>query len=521
MYIDYSAWEEYDYKITSLQLDASNPRIRYKGDNLNQSQIIKILLDEEKIYELAKKISEEGYFVGEEPIVCIENNKKIVLEGNRRVAALKLLLNPKKYLSRIRADILSKNILKNNIKIEDRKIRCYIAPNRLLANPIIYERHKGEAVKKWKTGNQYSFVSEMYQTDGLSIEDICEVLNEKRGNIVKLLKVCNLFFEGQEILEKEEGISIDIASFDLTNLERFYLFEDARKFLGIDFDNNNGDLIIKLPREEFTKRVIIVFKILIDSERFSREFNNDEDKKIFIGKLNKNPNVDLSVKQNEEGDIKSRASEKRADLDAEKNKSTRRRKPSKNKFYKNYIIPRDIDIFFNHEKLDSLFSELKSLPVDKKYSFAMILRSYLEQALEFYLKEKNLFEEVSAKAKETIEANNNKKIETLSKYLRSKHKVEEELDETDIKRILKLELPKDFSTSSLKTMLDYIVKYKIQTYLDSEKYKSVKDYAERIKMGLDLTVHNINTVVDVDYNRRAWNHLEPILNYLNETLNDD
>ena len=30
----------------------------------------------EKVYELAKKISEEGFYVGEEPIICIENNKK-------------------------------------------------------------------------------------------------------------------------------------------------------------------------------------------------------------------------------------------------------------------------------------------------------------------------------------------------------------------------------------------------------------------------------------------------------------
>jgi len=100
MYIDYSSWESFEYKVSTLQLDVNNPRIRYSNANLNQTQIMKLLIENEKIYELAKKISEEGYFVGEEPIICIENDKKVVLEGNRRVASLKLLQNPKKFFLR-------------------------------------------------------------------------------------------------------------------------------------------------------------------------------------------------------------------------------------------------------------------------------------------------------------------------------------------------------------------------------------------------------------------------------------
>jgi len=36
---------------------------------------LKFLIENEKVCKLAKK-NEEGYFVGEEPIICIENNKK-------------------------------------------------------------------------------------------------------------------------------------------------------------------------------------------------------------------------------------------------------------------------------------------------------------------------------------------------------------------------------------------------------------------------------------------------------------
>lgn len=517
MYIDYSTWETFEYKVSSLHLDLNNPRIRYRGTTLNQTQILKFLIEKEKVYELAKKISEEGYFVGEEPIICIENNKKIVLEGNRRTAALKLLHEPKKYLSNAKANILLQNILKNNFPV-DKKIRCYIAPNRLLANPIIYERHNGLTLQKWKTGNQYAFVAEMYYEDGLSIEDICDVLNENRANILKPLKAYNLFFEGKEVLEKEEGTEIDISEFDITNLERFYSFEDARKLIGIEFNNENGELIIKLPREEFEKRLLTIFKILIDAERFSRDFNNEEDKKRFVQNLKNNSDFDFNIPE-DETTIKSRTSDKKTDLeDEKKNVTTRKRKKSKNKFYQNTIIPRDKEIIFDHEKLDELFSELKNLPVDKKYSFSVLLRTYLEQSLYFYLSENDLFDLVGEKANEENLKNGQKKVDTLIKHIKGKYSVSEDVDSEQIMNILKFNGTKEFSGTSLKTMLDYVISNGLVNYLDTNKYKNLKDYIERIKMGLDLAIHNIETIIDFEHNKRAWQHLEPLFNYLSENI---
>ena len=60
MYIDYSIWETYEYKVNTLQLDLNNPRIRYMGDSLNQTQVLKVLLEKEKVYELAKKYQEKA-----------------------------------------------------------------------------------------------------------------------------------------------------------------------------------------------------------------------------------------------------------------------------------------------------------------------------------------------------------------------------------------------------------------------------------------------------------------------------
>jgi hypothetical protein len=518
MYIDYSNWETFEYKVSSLQLDANNPRIRIRGANLNQIQILKLLIETEKVYELAKKISEEGYFVGEEPIICIENDKKIVLEGNRRTAALKLLQDPKKYLSNAKSKTLQQNILKNNFPV-DRKVRCYIAPNRLLANPIIYERHNGATLQKWKTGNQYAFVAEMYYEDGLSIEDICEVLNENRANILKPLKAYNLFYEGKEILEKEEGIKIDISEFDITNLERFYTYEPARNLIGIDFNPENGELEISLTREEFEKRLNVVFRTLIDSERFSRDFNNEDDKKKYVENLKNYSDFDFSS-TNEMVTTKSRTSEKKADLDDEKSNITiRRRKKSKKSFYDNIIIPRDKELIFDNEKLDELFNELKNLPLDKKYSFCVLIRTYLEQTLYFYIRENELFDVLNDKTSEDNQKNGLKKVEAVISYIKGKHSVKDDINSNDLMNILKFNTTKEFSANSLKTMLDYVMKSDFINYVDTNKYKSTKDYIERIKMGLDLAIHSIDTVIDLEHNKRAWKHLEPLFDFLSKNIN--
>ncbi|WP_052121861.1 ParB N-terminal domain-containing protein [Gallibacterium anatis] len=78
--------------ITRLYLDSKNPRhIPIE----NQKEIIAFLIENEKIKPLAKDIAEKG-LINPLDLVGIteENKKKIVLEGNRRICALKLLLNP-------------------------------------------------------------------------------------------------------------------------------------------------------------------------------------------------------------------------------------------------------------------------------------------------------------------------------------------------------------------------------------------------------------------------------------------
>ncbi|WP_435522668.1 hypothetical protein [Chryseobacterium indoltheticum] len=63
----------------------------------------------------------------------------------------------------------------------------------------------------------------MYYEDGLAIEDIANVLNETISRILRPLRAYNLFLEAKDILEKEEGVIIEIDNFDFTNSRKILL----------------------------------------------------------------------------------------------------------------------------------------------------------------------------------------------------------------------------------------------------------------------------------------------------------
>ncbi|WP_162149153.1 ParB/Srx family N-terminal domain-containing protein, partial [Asticcacaulis benevestitus] len=82
-----------------LRLDPRNPRL-YNGksfnDNSEEHELVKALSDHADLDELIKSISENGY-LSIEPLVIIKykgDDKFTVLEGNRRLAALKILKSP-------------------------------------------------------------------------------------------------------------------------------------------------------------------------------------------------------------------------------------------------------------------------------------------------------------------------------------------------------------------------------------------------------------------------------------------
>ena len=80
--------------ISELKFDQENPRLP-KTVARNDSEIVKYLAEKTGIEDLMTSIGENGFFLGEAIVVTpAQNDKYTVLEGNRRLAALRLLQDP-------------------------------------------------------------------------------------------------------------------------------------------------------------------------------------------------------------------------------------------------------------------------------------------------------------------------------------------------------------------------------------------------------------------------------------------
>lgn len=82
-------------KTSTLHFDRQNPRLAEYGilSTTTDEEILRILWDEMDVMELVQSICASGFFQHEALIVAEENNNLIVIEGNRRLAALKVILN--------------------------------------------------------------------------------------------------------------------------------------------------------------------------------------------------------------------------------------------------------------------------------------------------------------------------------------------------------------------------------------------------------------------------------------------
>lgn len=90
-------WTSQPTPVDDLLLDSRNPRLTDFGLNegASQAEILNVLWTKMAVDEVALSIAENGYFQHEPLYAAREGGKLHVVEGNRRLAAVKLLRDAK------------------------------------------------------------------------------------------------------------------------------------------------------------------------------------------------------------------------------------------------------------------------------------------------------------------------------------------------------------------------------------------------------------------------------------------
>lgn len=521
MRIDYSSWDTRLLSIDNLKLDVRNPRFSYQSaKEMNQTEIVKYLIENHAVYELAKDIAINGYFVNEEPIVCKEGNSYVVLEGNRRVAACKILLSPYKFLTPQRAKELSKYE-----SIGD-KIRCNIAPARKEADALIYNKHAGIPLQKWDKVSQDAFLASLLQSEKFSVEEVAHKLNVPESEIRKALRRHTIHQYSIKLFQDEpdELEQIREQSFPITNFERFYDDERGLDFLGLTF-GSNGEIQKRLPDSEFNRRFKFIVTQIISQKLTSRSFNNEEDKRKYFStiQLYNKDRFDLDIQpsqkplvfQNENAlDLENESvfeakGEGKVDV-LPKTKRTRK----KSGLFADYNWG-DTGI----GKLDALFKSLKELAYKRHVDMtAITLRCYMDMLVYEFLRARKCIGEVNKEDAINTTTYNDKKYRELRQYIKRSYDLsDEEIDDEELRGFTKFVIvDKSNKIPELGNMIAYIVRHPELLDNNTRLLQVLEKFKKSNTLFIDLTacnmfVHNQYFSPDVATLEASVNTLAPVL----------
>lgn len=269
---NYENWPKQKVAIADLFLDLENIRLQIDADaSPSQEALINDLFLNENTMQVLESIATNGFFPDEIPVVIKEGKKFIAIDGNRRIAALKVMGRPEIVPTK---EISVKESLKTAIPAPQ-QLEVVIAPNRDDVRHFLASKHTQNTKRPWRPLRQaYFYKAELAR--GKTVQDL---RNEYPGvDIGKFLRLINVHRIAKSIKYDTDQISKKVCnerSFPASTVERLYEAKQAKDFLGFDFDKD-GEVKIQIEKKEFEKGFKKVIQDAADGVIDTRILNNEE-----------------------------------------------------------------------------------------------------------------------------------------------------------------------------------------------------------------------------------------------------
>lgn len=419
--------EHRDIPATNLMLDAENPRLA-EGEKGQPNTIVAVLrASGPKTIALAKDISERGLSPAERLIVMphpATAGRFVVLEGNRRVTALKILAEPSLAEDAIEDTDLNKVMAWGKKFVASgnaEKIPCAVFQNREEADPWVELRHQGEqggvGVVPWGALENARYAGRRTGKYAPELQVLDFV--EKRGEL------------DAETKERLRDVPI-------TNLRRLINDEAARTALGIEIGDDRMVTTL-LPEAEVLKGLTRVIRDLAGGMKVKAIYTR-ENRKDYLD----------SFKANELPNKAKNGTQARPLLEAGRGSTPAPaappRKRSASTKARIRLVPSGCPIKTPHSRVNAILEELKSLPLEPyANSVAVLLRVFLELSVDEVCKELML-------AKEFENAKLLHKVQTTLKHLLK----EGDLTEDEASAARAATNPQNFLCTSITTMHGYV-----------------------------------------------------------------
>jgi len=220
--------------VKDLHFDWENPRLAEFGitPQATDDEILTILWDAMDVRELVQSIAASGFFPNEPLIVAKEKGKNVVIEGNRRLAAVKVLLKD---------GIAKKNgweipELKKDERDALNEIPVIISDRKQSWRYLGFKHVNGPA--KWSSYAKASYIAEVHRKYRIPLPDIANQIGDRHRTVQRL-------YRGLMVIEQAEREKV----YDRDDRFRQRL-AFSHLYTGLDYEGISSFLNLKPEDEE-------------------------------------------------------------------------------------------------------------------------------------------------------------------------------------------------------------------------------------------------------------------------------
>lgn len=245
--------------LSTLQLDTSNPRLlgyKKQGKLQTEKEIVTLMMARYGIRELINSILSNGFYP-DEILYAIpdekSSNKRVIVEGNRRLTACKIIKKPNLLKGTAFSSLIAKIERHPNYSaaVETiKKLHLVELSNRSAARTYIASKHTKESIKRWSVYTQGA-----YYIDLLSeFEDIIKlrssinnsVSTSRIRGVILFTRLTDQILELPTLSQEEkESLLNDIDNIKTEAIFRLIQRQDFKDEIAIINLNKQGELVVR------------------------------------------------------------------------------------------------------------------------------------------------------------------------------------------------------------------------------------------------------------------------------------
>jgi hypothetical protein len=221
--------------LDDLHLDLENYRIPTRSSD--EPAALRFLFASEQVADAALLILRDRYFDNEVPIVTADGKGYVVLEGNRRVSALKALHDPgivPSHTTEIQALLKRYATEAEDLPV---RIRVLVAPSREEARPRVARLHTGASKKPWSRDQQATFYYSLLD-ETTTVSDIKRAYSGVEVARFMRMAVVRRFLVGATFADKSLHEYVSSSALTMSAFEYAYRRDDIADAIGVHFDKD-------------------------------------------------------------------------------------------------------------------------------------------------------------------------------------------------------------------------------------------------------------------------------------------